>query len=163
FDGSPDAVQRLRINTARAGLIGSLVANDFKSSAIVLPLLDKTPDGARLDYWQLSNAIEAVRSKYEHDGGEIHVVGFAKIVGDLLAGLRQVMLYFAIAAAIAAALLYCYTRCVRSTALVLACSLIAVLWQVGIVAALKLELDPYSMLVPFLVFAIGVSHGAQKM
>ncbi|HEX5698579.1 MAG TPA: MMPL family transporter, partial [Rhodoferax sp.] len=31
------------------------------------------------------------------------------------------------------------------------------------VAALGFELDPYSILVPFLVFAIGVSHGAQKM
>jgi predicted RND superfamily exporter protein len=171
FDGSADAVQRLRMNAARAGLVGSLVANDFKSSAIVLPLLDKTPDGARLDYWELSRAIEGVREKYERGlaadgkpwGVRIHVVGFAKIVGDLLQGLRQVMLYFAIAAAVAAALLYAYTRCVRSTLLVLACSLVAVLWQVGLVAALKLELDPYSMLVPFLVFAIGVSHGAQKM
>jgi len=25
------------------------------------------------------------------------------------------------------------------------------------------ELDPYSILVPFLIFAIGLSHGAQKM
>ena len=30
-------------------------------------------------------------------------------------------------------------------------------------AALGFELDPYSILVPFLVFAIGMSHGAQKM
>ena len=30
-------------------------------------------------------------------------------------------------------------------------------------AAFGFELDPYSILVPFLVFAIGVSHGAQKM
>ena len=51
----------------------------------------------------------------------------------------------------------------RSTALVIACSLVAVVWQLGLVAALGFELDPYSILVPFLVFAIGVSHGAQKM
>ena len=51
----------------------------------------------------------------------------------------------------------------RSTALVVACSLVAVVWQLGLVAALGFELDPYSILVPFLVFAIGVSHGAQKM
>jgi predicted RND superfamily exporter protein len=164
FDGSPDAVQRLRINAARAGLVGSLVANDFRSSVIVLPLLGKTSDGARLDYWKLSRSIEGVRAKYERDGHvRIHVIGFAKIVGDLLAGLRQVMLYFGIATAIAAALLYGYSRCTRSTLLVLACSLVAVVWQVGLVSALGVELDPYSILVPFLVFAIGVSHGAQKM
>jgi len=164
FDGSAESVQRLRLNATRAGLVGSLVANNFKSSAIVLPLLERLPDGTALDYWQLSKSVEAIRAKYERSADvKIHVIGFAKIVGDLLTGLRQVMLYFAIAALIAAVLLYGYTRCVRSTLLVLACSLVAVLWQVGLVAALGLELDPYSMLVPFLVFAIGVSHGAQKM
>ncbi len=56
-----------------------------------------------------------------------------------------------------------YTRCARSTVLVLACSLVAVVWQLGLVAAFGFELDPYSILVPFLVFAIGISHGAQKM
>ncbi len=72
-------------------------------------------------------------------------------------------MYFLIAALIAALIIFGYTRCVRSTALVIACSLVAVVWQLGIVAALGFELDPYSILVPFLVFAIGVSHGAQKM
>ena len=72
-------------------------------------------------------------------------------------------MYFGLAALIAAAIIWLYTRCVRSTTLVIACSLIAVVWQLGMVSALGFELDPYSILVPFLVFAIGVSHGAQKM
>jgi predicted RND superfamily exporter protein len=71
--------------------------------------------------------------------------------------------YFLIAAAVAAGAIFFYTRCVRSTVLVLSCSLIAVIWQLGIVHLLGFVLDPYSVLVPFLVFAIGVSHGAQKM
>ena len=37
------------------------------------------------------------------------------------------------------------------------------MWQLGLVALFGFELDPFSILVPFLVFAIGVSHGAQKM
>src|SRR4030095_11333353 len=64
---------------------------------------------------------------------------------------------------IATAIIYLYTRCVRSTALVIACSIVAVAWQLGLVALFGFELDPFSILVPFLVFAIGVSHGAQKM
>ena len=91
------------------------------------------------------------------------MIGFAKLVGDLIDGLLQVALYFGLAALIAAAHHLAYTRCVRSTALVVACSLVAVVWQLGLVAALGFELDPYSILVPFLVFAIGVTHGAQKM
>ena len=41
--------------------------------------------------------------------------------------------------------------------------MVAVVWQLGLVALFGFELDPFSILVPFLVFAIGVSHGAQKM
>jgi predicted RND superfamily exporter protein len=36
-------------------------------------------------------------------------------------------------------------------------------WQLGLLPTLGYALDPYSMLVPFLIFAIGMSHGAQKM
>ena len=58
------------------------------------------------------------------------------MVGDLLDGLQQVMGFFAVAAAIAAAIIFWWTRCVRSTVLVLACSLIAVLWQLWLVTVL---------------------------
>ena len=91
------------------------------------------------------------------------MIGFAKLIGDLIDGLVQVMMFFGIAAVIATVIIYAYTRCVRSTALVIACSIVAVVWQLGLVTLLGFELDPFSILVPFLVFAIGVSHGAQKM
>ena len=84
-------------------------------------------------------------------------------MGDLIDGLMQVMTYFGIAALIAAIVIFLYTRCIRSTALVILCSVVAVIWQLGLVATFGFELDPYSILVPFLVFAIGVSHGVQKM
>jgi predicted RND superfamily exporter protein len=165
YDGSPASTETLRANIARAGIVGSLVGTDFKSSMLVVPLLDTDPTtNQRIDYRALSHAIEKIRSRVEADGAtKMQVIGFAKLVGDLIDGLIQVALYFGVAALIAAAIIWLYTRCPRSTALVMACSLIAVVWQLGLVAALGFELDPYSILVPFLVFAIGVSHGAQKM
>jgi hypothetical protein len=178
YDGSARTIEALKVNLARSGTIGSLVANDLKSSMIFVPLLDKTQDSdGRIDYLKLSRILEDdIRDKYElakniessvrsqqTDKIKIHVVGFAKLVGDLIEGMFKVMAYFAIAAAIAAVNIYSATRCARSTALVISCSLIAVIWQLGIVNALGIQIDPYSVLVPFLVFAIGVSHGAQKM
>ncbi|MCA0244056.1 MAG: MMPL family transporter [Proteobacteria bacterium] len=165
YDGSSAATEQLRANIARAGIVGSLVGNDFKSSMLVVPLLDgDAAGGQRLDVRALSQSLEKLRARVEADGRtQLHVIGFAKLAGDLIAGLAQVALYFGVAAAIAAAIIWLYTRCARSTALVIACSLVAVVWQLGLVAALGFELDPYSILVPFLVFAIGVSHGAQKM
>src|SRR5262249_37542637 len=126
-----------------------------------------------IDYRALSKVFdEKIRGKYESKGGaggkqppkvRIHVIGFAELVGELIAGLVRVAMFFGFAALIATAVLFAYTRCVRSTALVVACSMVAVAWQLGIVALLGFQLDPFSILVPFLVFAIGVSHGAQKM
>ncbi len=177
FDGSPGSIEQLKQNVARAGISGTLVADDRRSSVIFMPLLDKEPrTGARIDYHGLSRVLEDnIRAKYELARAvdqvsakappkvKVHVIGFAKLVGELIDGLVKVMAFFAVAAAIATAIIFGYTRCVRSTALVIACSLVAVVWQLGLVALLGFELDPYSILVPFLVFAIGVSHGAQKM
>jgi hypothetical protein len=167
YDGSARSIQDLRVNVSRANILGSLVANDYRSTMIVIPLLAQTGDGQAVNYHQLSTSLEQIRSRFERGDGSpkvrVYVNGFAKLAGDLIDGLEKVMSFFLIAAAIAAAIIFQYTRCVRSTATVLACSMIAVIWQLGMVAMLGQELDPFSVLVPFLVFAIGVSHGAQKM
>ena len=167
YNGSKESLETLRQNIAKADIVGKLVGNNYKSCMVVVPLLEKDPDtGKRLDYHTFSKNLEDIRQKYEEAGNgkiKIHIIGFAKIVGDLMDGLLQVLTYFLFAAAIAACVIFFYTRCVRSTILVIACSLIAVIWQLGLVSTFGYELDPYSVLVPFLVFAIGVSHGSQKM
>lgn len=164
YDKSPESLEQVRINVERSGEIGQLVAANFQSSIIFVPLQDRIAEtGERIDYHALSQRIEALRAKYESDSIKIHVTGFAKVVGDLIEGLQQVMVFFAVAIVICTGVLYWYTRCLRSTLLVVACSVVAVVWLLGLLPTLGYELDPYSVLVPFLVFAIGMSHGAQKM
>jgi predicted RND superfamily exporter protein len=165
YDGSARGVEQLKLNIARSGIVGSLVGTDDRSAMIFLPLLDKDPaTGKALDYAAFNAALDKLVRKYEKEGRvRIHVIGFARLVGELLEGMVKVLAYFGVAALVATLVIYAYTRCVRSTLLVVACSLAAVVWQLGLVALLGFELDPFSILVPFLVFAIGVSHGAQKM
>ncbi|HSV70831.1 MAG TPA: MMPL family transporter [Methylibium sp.] len=164
YDGSERTLQQVRLNVERSGEIGQLVASDFRSSIISVPLLDTDPQtGRKLDYRVFSEKLEEIRAKHQNDRIALHVTGFAKVVGDLIAGLREVLIFFAVAIAIATAMIYWFNRDVRSTLLVMASSLFAVLWQLGALATLGYELNPYSVLVPFLVFAIGMSHGAQKM
>ena len=163
YDGSPASLQQLAANVARSGDSGQLVARDARASVIFVPLLSRTSDGKAIDYGEFSTALEALRTKYEAEGVRLHITGFAKIVGDLIDGVRSVLMFFAIAVVIAAAMVGWYTRCIRSTLLVVLASLVAVVWQLGLLPLLGYELDPYSILVPFLVFAIGMSHGAQKM
>ena len=57
--------------------------------------------------------------------------------------------------------LFCHS--LKLTILPIACSIIAVVWQLGLLSSLGFGLDPMSILVPFLVFAIGVSHGVQMI
>ncbi|ODU06498.1 MAG: RND transporter [Rubrivivax sp. SCN 71-131] len=163
YDGSPASLQQLAANVARSGEVGQLVALDARSSVIYVPLLASDAEGRPLDYAQFARRVDELRAKYEPQGVDIHVTGFAQIVGDLIDGVREVLVFFALAVLIAAAMVLWYTRCLRSTALVVAASLIAVVWQIGLLPTLGHALDPYSILVPFLVFAIGMSHGAQKM
>lgn len=165
YQGSQADIQQLRQNIERANIVGSLVARDFKSSMLIVPLLDQdSATGRGVDYHAFSQKLEQLRSQYEAQGTyKIHVIGFAKLMGDLIDGLIQVMLFFALAVVTTLVIIYLYTRCVRSTLLVVLCSLTAVVWQLGIVAWLGYAIDPYSILVPFLIFAIGVSHAAQKM
>jgi len=163
YDGSEVSLDNVRTNVLRSGQVGILVANDFRSAMIQVPLLDKDPEtGEKLNYQRLSAKVESLlRDKFQSETVTIRITGFAKIVGDLIDGSRSVALFFAIAIVVTLILLYLYSGSVSGTLIPIGCSLIAVIWQLGILKTLGFGLDPYSMLVPFLVFAIGVSHGVQ--
>jgi len=160
YDGSGRSLQALRDNVLRSGEIGKLVAEDFRSSIIYVPLDESS---GRLDYLRLSRRLEGLRKQHETGGLRLYITGFAKVMGDLIEGMYAVLGFFAVAVVLTAALLYHFTRCKRSTSLVIVSTLVAVVWLVGCVRLLGMDLNPYSILVPFLIFAIGVSHGAQKM
>nr|WP_244636413.1 MMPL family transporter [Pseudomonas coleopterorum] len=172
YDGTAASLEALRSNVLRSGQVGRLVANDFRSSIIEVPLLERYPDPQRpgrllaLDYQQFSHQLEdRIREQFQARNPQVkvHIVGFAKKVGDLIDGLMKVAAFFAVAVLITTLLLYAFTRCVRSTLAVLIATLVAVVWQLGLMRAIGFGIDPYSMLVPFLIFAIGISHGVQKI
>lgn len=164
YSGTPESIGKLKENVGRSGIVGSLVANDSRSTMIIAPLLDRHPQtGEPLNYGEFSRALEEQIRSFEDESTGVYIVGFAKIVGDLIAGLYEVMLFFGLSVAVAALFVYLYTRCIRSTLLLVSVAVAGVVWLLGLMSLLGYELDPYSILVPFLIFAIGLSHGAQKM
>ncbi len=164
YDGSPAQLAIVQKNIIATGQVGSLVSNDFTASTIYVPLLAHDGlTGKTIDYGQLAKTLNQMRATYATQGVTLHIIGFGMIVGDMINGIDEILLFFAISAAIALTFLFWYTRCVRSTLLVVSASLIAVIWQMGFLPLLGYDLTPFSVLVPFLVFAIGMSHGAQKM
>ena len=84
-----------------------------------------------------------------------------KKLGDLLDGAKSIGGFFLMAMIMTAILLYLYSRCPKGTVVPIVASLIAVVWQLGSLALAGFTVDLYSVLVPFLVFAIGISHGVQ--
>lgn len=164
YRGRPEDIEQVRGNVLRSGATGSLVSLDERAAMITAPLLEKDPrTGAALDYGSLSKAIEDNVRTFESDRVAIHVIGFAKVVGDLIAGTKYIAGFFGVTVLLTAVCLYAFCRCPRSTAMTILCCLIAVVWQLGIVRLLGFGLDPYSILVPFLTFAIGVSHALQNV
>ncbi len=164
YDGSPAQLNIVAQNITKTGRVGQLVSNDFTSSMVYIPLLQYDGlTGKRINYGQLATELDGLRKKYAQKGVTLHVIGFGMVVGDMIDGIGKILVFFAISAVIAMCMLYWFTRCIRSTLLVVTASIIAVIWQMGMLPLLGYELTPYSVLVPFLVFAIGMSHGAQKM
>jgi len=165
YDGSERSLEALRQNILRSNQVGRLVANDFKSTIVYVPLLEKNPEtGESLNYLEFSRLLEErVRNKYAGPDApvRIHIVGFAKKIGDLIEGLESIVTFFLVALVITTGLLYVYARCIVSTLVTVICSVIAVVWQIGLMRSLGYGLDPYSVLIPFIVFATAISHGVQ--
>ena len=169
FTPTPENFDKVRENIIKSGKLGQLVANDFSGAIISAQLLEIDPaTGERLDYIKVARALEErIRGEYEgwavdvHLG--VHIIGFAKVIGDISDGAQNVLFFFAVAFVITGLLVFFYSQSAKLTAFTLTCAFIAVIWQLGALNALGFGLDPYSILIPFLIFAIGVSHGVQMM
>lgn len=166
FDStSQSALSLVSENIDKAGIVGGMVSDDFQCAMVSAQLLNIDPaTGEKLDTLVLAAELEEqLRGKFENDDTSIHIIGFAKMIGDVANGAKDVVLFFAIAIAITAIMVFFFSKSIMLTILPLLCSVVAVVWQLGLLTILGFGLDPMSILVPFLVFAIGVSHGVQMI
>ncbi|MCS6118840.1 RND family transporter [Shewanella baltica] len=165
FSTSVSGLETVRDNIEKAGIVGRLIANDYSAAMVSAQLMDFEPQtGKPLDTIAFAAQLEKeLRGKFETDKVKIHIIGFAKMAGDVADGAKGVLLFFVIAILITAVMVYLFSKSIILTVLPLVCSLTAVVWQLGLLTVIGFGLDPMSILVPFLVFAIGVSHGVQMI
>ncbi len=162
FDRTPQQLEQVRHNVENSGQLGLLVANDLKSALIRADLQDYDPnDGSKVDYWEVQKRLEALRARFDNADIEVNIVGFAQLLADVIHGLLGVIGFFLLAFVITACLLYWYTRSPRLTFTALTVALLPVLWLLGTLPLIGFGIDPLSILVPFLIFSIGVSHAVQ--
>lgn len=170
FETTPEGLAAVRRNILKSGIVGRLVANDFSGALISAELLEVDPTtGERLDFLQVAELLESkVRRGFDAEfvpGSPVtvHILGFAKVVGDIAAGARRVILFFGVAFLLITLLVALYAQSWRLALVVVLGALVAVVWQVGLIPLLGYGIDPMSILVPFLIFAIAVSHGVQMV
>ncbi len=165
FSADERGLAIVRQNVDKAGIVGRMVADDYSCAMVTAQLQEVNPDTLeKLDTIAFASQLEKdVRGQYESDKITVHIIGFAKMVGDVAQGAKGVLVFFAVAIFITAIMVYMFSRSLKLTLLPIACSLIAVIWQMGLLTVVGFGIDPMSILVPFLVFAIGVSHGVQMI
>ncbi|VWB85564.1 RND transporter [Burkholderia pseudomultivorans] len=161
---TPAIVAQIRHATTLGGYVGTLVSHGEDSAMITAELNERDGAGKVIDYVAFNHLLEQkVRKPFEDAGYEIQIIGFAKQIGDIADGATAVLGFCGIALLLTVLAVYWYCHSVRFTVLLIVCSLTSLVWQFGTLKLLGFGLDPLAVLVPFLVFAIGVSHGVQQV
>lgn len=158
------AIAAIARSTSQGGYVGVLVSRDQASAMITAELNEFDAKGVPIDYVAYNDVLEQqIRKPFEDKDYEVQIIGFAKQVGDIAAGASAVLEFCLVALVLTALAVYWYCHSLRFTLLAIGCSLASLVWQFGTLRLLGYGLDPLAVLVPFLVFAIGVSHGVQQI
>ena len=159
-----------RMKTARAPFAaGEVVYEGFVDYGWKLWLqqfdvVHKTPGADKADVVVVQGkevAVEAVDNPQYDPNVSVHIIGFAKIVGDVIDATLEVVLFFLLTLVMTGFLLWAYTGNLKLATLPLVCSITAVIWEFGLLRLFGYGLDPFAILVPFLILAVSVSHGVQ--
>jgi predicted RND superfamily exporter protein len=160
----PKILEQIQASASQGGFIGNLVSRDQTAAMVVAEINEIDPQGRHLDYLDYNRLIEQqVRQKFEDQAFEIQIIGFAKQIGDIAEGAGSVVRFFGLAIVLTMMAVYWYCHSWRFTILPVLCSFTSLVWQFGTLKLMGYGLDPLAILVPFLVFAIGVSHGVQQI
>jgi predicted RND superfamily exporter protein len=162
FEGTSQHFETIRANIVKANIVGRLVAKDWSGAMIWADLIPED-SGTKLDYQAVADQFEALRQKYENEEVSVHIIGFAKMVGDISDGARSVIKFFLLTIAFTWLLLFLYSTSGKLASLTVLAAIISVVWMLGALRLMGFGIDPMNMLTPFLIFAIAVSHGEQMI
>jgi uncharacterized protein len=176
FTPTPEGMAAVRENILKAGIVGRLVANDFSGALVSAIVLEEDANGRPVDPIAVARALEQrvreqiqgspgieVRAQGGASGVDVHMIGFAKVMGDIADGAMSVVVFAVLTLLLTLLAVWLYCQSFRVALVPIVCSVVAVVWQLGTLVLLGYGIDPLGLLVPFLIFAIGVSHGVQKI
>ncbi|MBP6299564.1 MAG: MMPL family transporter [Arenimonas sp.] len=162
FEATPEQFAKIKGNIVKAGIVGRLVAKDYSGSMVWGDLIPESNIN-KVDYNVVAKQLEGIRKKYENENTSIHIIGFAKMVGDISDGAMSVLKFFLLTIAFTWLLLFLYSSSAKLASLTVLAALVSVIWMLGALRLMGFGIDPMNMLTPFLIFAIAVSHGEQMI
>jgi len=161
---TPEIVSKVKDTAINGGFVGTLISKNQDSAMIIAEINEFDAKGEKVDYLAYNKLLDDdIRKKFENADFEVQIIGFAKQIGDVADGAKGVLKFCIMALLLTAVAVYWYCRSLPFTILPVTCSLVSLVWQFGTLRLLGYGLDPLAVLVPFLVFAIGVSHGVQQI
>jgi len=162
---SEQELAQLRLDVmANPTVYGLLVSPDLKSA-----MIKATFNEGQLDYVKifrelgaLKDEVQALRATEAGSGIAIYATGQPVLMGWVYSYLSQIMQIFFLTMAILLALLVAYFR-TRGYGILLPMVgvLVSATWGLGIVSLLGYNLDPLTLVIPFLITARAMSHGIQ--
>ncbi len=145
-----------------------VVAERFSAPGLLHPFkhyaASKTlPDESQVqrDFSGRELKVEQVKNPDYNPAIAVHIIGFTKVIGDVSDASLQVMMFFALTVIGTMLALWWYLGSLRLALLPLGCSLVAVIWEFGLLHLFGYGIDPFAIMVPFLVLAVSTSHGVQ--
>lgn len=162
-------IDGIRARTIAGDWIGAIVSEDETSVLVAFEI--KAPGGSSGDIesaqstaLDVASLLESkIRAPFSDEITDVAIIGFPKFIGDIAEGAIVATSFFLLAFLITGLAVFAYVRSFVLTALAIGSSLVSVVWQLGVLNLIGMGLDPLAILVPFLVYAIGVSHGMQQV
>jgi predicted RND superfamily exporter protein len=164
-DMSAQQLDQLRLDVmANPTVYGLLVSPDLKSALIRADFNEGQLDYVKIfrQLGELKDTVQALRADESAPGVDIYATGQPVLMGWVYSYLDQILQIFFMTVAVLLALLFAYFRTrAYGILLPLVGVLISATWGLGIVSLLGYNLDPLTLVIPFLITARAMSHGIQ--
>jgi predicted RND superfamily exporter protein len=146
----------LKKKITRSPLVyGPLVSEDFKATLI------QADFESYVSSRKIFNILQEIKKEYEDANHSVYIAGQPLLQGWLDFYLPRMASLFLITILAMSFVLYNAFKSKRGLFLPLVSAFMATLWGLGMTALFGFKLTPSTILAPFLVFALGVSHSVQ--
>lgn len=156
---TPAEVEEFKKRVERNDVMTSLlVSKDGKSTSIIVDFKDFEAAGGAKNLWP---KLESIIAPEREAGVEIVSAGAPSVLHWLLVYTRRVAVLFALALAMIGYLHYRAFRTLQGMIVPLVTALMGVVWALGLMGLIGAPMDPWNIMTPILLLAVGAGHSVQ--